>query len=239
MLVTALGSRDTVTVNACVLVIAVIFVAVNFLAEVINAFLNPKEQAKERAYGYAEAFNKDDAKEQYDIYGRLETINAIDQTGERKLLPFEKTSITAGGDIVISTDKDKVVFWDKTFNVETEHIKGEIYYEDSKGVPHPVPHNAFVAFVRLRTGARIGVATIYEDGKFELNLREEYTYGWNDDPIDFYYTTKDSAGNDITYNFNYMEKDEKKSVDLELLYNLAKSQKPIVLTIEQEISDEN
>ena len=50
MLVTALGSRDTVTVNACVLVIAVIFVAVNFLAEVINAFLNPKEQAKERAY---------------------------------------------------------------------------------------------------------------------------------------------------------------------------------------------
>jgi ABC-type dipeptide/oligopeptide/nickel transport system permease component len=50
MLVTALGSRDTVTVNACVLVIAVIFVAVNFLAEVINAFLNPKEQTKERAY---------------------------------------------------------------------------------------------------------------------------------------------------------------------------------------------
>ena len=50
MLVTALGSRDTVTVNACVLVIAVIFVAVNFLAEVINVFLNPKEQSKERVY---------------------------------------------------------------------------------------------------------------------------------------------------------------------------------------------
>lgn len=50
MLVTALGSRDTVTVNACVLVIAVIFVAVNFLAEVINTVLDPKEQAKERAY---------------------------------------------------------------------------------------------------------------------------------------------------------------------------------------------
>ena len=50
MLVTALGSRDTVTINACVLVIAVIFVAVNFLAEVINAVLNPKEQAKECLY---------------------------------------------------------------------------------------------------------------------------------------------------------------------------------------------
>lgn len=50
MLVTALSARDTVTVNACVLVIAVIFVIVNFLAEVINVILNPKEQTKERAY---------------------------------------------------------------------------------------------------------------------------------------------------------------------------------------------
>ncbi|MBE6874188.1 MAG: ABC transporter permease [Ruminococcus albus] len=50
MLVTALGSRDTVTINACVLVIAVIFVAVNFLAEVINAVLDPKKHTKERVY---------------------------------------------------------------------------------------------------------------------------------------------------------------------------------------------
>ena len=48
MLVTALGSRDTVTINACVLVIAVIFVAVNFLAEVINTILDPKERAYDR-----------------------------------------------------------------------------------------------------------------------------------------------------------------------------------------------
>lgn len=50
MLVTALGSRDTVTINACVLVIAVIFVAVNFLAEIINAVLDPKKHTKERVY---------------------------------------------------------------------------------------------------------------------------------------------------------------------------------------------
>lgn len=50
MLVTALSSRDTVTINACVLVIAVIFVAVNFLAEVINAVLDPKKHTKERVY---------------------------------------------------------------------------------------------------------------------------------------------------------------------------------------------
>ena len=50
MLVTALGSRDTVTINACVLVIAVIFVAVNFLAEIVNTLLDPKAHSKERAY---------------------------------------------------------------------------------------------------------------------------------------------------------------------------------------------
>ncbi|MBQ5989688.1 MAG: ABC transporter permease [Oscillospiraceae bacterium] len=50
MLVSALSARDTVTVNACVLVIAVIFVVVNFIAEIINAVLNPKEQKKESAY---------------------------------------------------------------------------------------------------------------------------------------------------------------------------------------------
>ena len=50
MLVSALSARDTVTVNACVLVIAVIFVVVNFIAEIINAILNPKEQKKESTY---------------------------------------------------------------------------------------------------------------------------------------------------------------------------------------------
>ena len=50
MLVTALSSRDTVTINACVLVIAVIFVAVNFLAEIVNTLLDPKAHSKERAY---------------------------------------------------------------------------------------------------------------------------------------------------------------------------------------------
>ncbi|MCR5478887.1 MAG: ABC transporter permease [Ruminococcus sp.] len=51
MLVTALSSRDTVTINACVLVIAVIFVLVNFAAEVINALLDPKRRTKEAGYG--------------------------------------------------------------------------------------------------------------------------------------------------------------------------------------------
>ena len=47
MLVTALSARDTVTINACVLLTAVIFVIVNFIAELINTALNPKEFARE------------------------------------------------------------------------------------------------------------------------------------------------------------------------------------------------
>ena len=172
--------------------------------------------------------NVDLSTTQFNKFGQKVPVEgSIDQTGERKCLPFKKTSITAGGDIHITTDKDRIVFWDKTFNVETEHIKGEIYYKDSKGEQHPVPHNAFVAFVRLRTGARIGVATIYEDGKFELNLREEYTYSWDDDPIDFYYTDSDG----VVYNFNYMEDGAAKSVDLNLLYTLAEKNERIVLTV--------
>ena len=191
-----------------------------------------RHRAHEREFG-AEGLsvvNVDRSTTQFNKFGsKVPVVGSIDQTGERKSLPFKKSSITAGGNIHISTDKDKVIFWDKTFNVETSHIMGEIYYRDEQG-DHPVPHNAFVAFVRLRTGARIGVASIYEDGRFELNLREEYKYTWTDDPIDFYYTIEDNGGNKITYNLNYEVDGEAKSVDLELLNKWANDGTPIILT---------
>ena len=92
----------------------------------------------------------------------------------------------------------------------------------------PLPKDAFVAFVRLRTGARIGVVTVYEDGKFELNLRQEYQFAWEDDSIDLYFTDTDG----IVYNFNYEEGGVAKNVDLDLLYNLVGQGEPIVLTVE-------
>jgi hypothetical protein len=181
-------------------------------------------------YGSLPAANKDESRVQFNKFGQKVPVEgSIDQSGERKCLPFKKKSITAGGDITITTDKDAIVFWDKTFNVETSHIMGKIYYKNEKG-EFPVPHNAFVAFVRLRTGARIGVATIYKDGEFELNLREEYTYTWTDDPIDFYYTVQDAQGNNITYNLNYTVGGVARTVDLETMYQLVMSNQPIVLT---------
>jgi hypothetical protein len=188
-----------------------------------------KKRADERAFGFDEAHNKDVSTSRYDDYGGVQPGVAIDQTGERKRLPFKKTSITSKGDISITSNKEKVVFWDKTFEVKTEHMMGKIYYEKA-GVQYPVPHDAFVAFVRLRTGARIGVVTLTTDGEFELNLRDEYNFGWKDDPIDFYY--KDKTDGKV-YNLNYKEGGEKKTVDLDKLYTLLEGKTHIVLTEQQ------
>lgn len=185
-----------------------------------------KKRDDEKTYGYAEAHNKDLATSRYDDYGGIVPGQTIDQTGERKLLPFKKTSITSKGDISITSNKEKVVFWDKTFEVKTEHMKGTLKYRKN-GQDLNVPNDAFIAFVRLRTGARIGVVTLTSDGQFELNLRDEYRFDWDDDPIDFYYTDKTDGK---VYHFNYTENGEEKSVDLNLLYTLLESNMPIILT---------
>lgn len=138
------------------------------------------------------------------------------------------TSCEHGGDIHISSQTENVVFWEKRFSVDTKHIMGDIYYVKN-GVQLPVPKDAFVAFVRLLTGARIGVVSIHEDGKFELNLRDEYQFAWKDDSIDFYYTDADG----VVYNFHYTEDGTAKSVDLSTLYSLVERNIPIVLTEEQ------
>lgn len=184
-----------------------------------------REREEERKYGNAVAFNKDEATSGYDEYGRLVTNTTYNQQGERKCLPFKKTAITIGGDIEISSDSEKVVFWQKRFSIDTENLEGNIYYEKG-GRRIPMPKDAFVAFVRLRTGARIGVVSIIENGKFELNLRDEYQFAWEDDSIDFYYT--DDEG--VVYNFNYTENGVEKAVDLSTLYNFIEQGEDIVLT---------
>jgi hypothetical protein len=209
-----------------------------------------KKRADERTFGYAPAHHKDEADFLYDNYGGVlsnsdwlqyqkensgnlvKDNGEINQDGERKLLPFKKTSVTSKGDITITSNKEKVVFWDKTFKVKTQHMKGVLKYMKD-GVENFVPDDAFVAFVRLRTNARIGVVTLNPStggpGWFELNLRDEYRFEWNDDPIDFYFTDKDGK----VYNFNYTEGGAKKSVDLDLLYTLLENKTPIVLTEKQ------
>ena len=188
-----------------------------------------RKREDERQYGFAQAFNKDESTSCYDEYGRLQTNVTQNQEGERKLLPFTKTAITVDGDIVISSQADEVVYWQKRFSVDTKHIEGEIYYLKD-GVQHPVPKDSFVAFVRLRTGARIGVVTITADGQYSLNLRDEYQFAWTDDKIDFYFT--DAEGK--TYNLK--EKDGSVGIDLNTLYervNKKDDNSKIVLTYKE------
>jgi hypothetical protein len=109
-----------------------------------------------------------------------------------------------------------VVFWEKRFKVRTEHIYVSRKYR-SVGNTYDVPKDAFIAFVRSNTGARIGVMAVYENGKFELNLREEYRYSWEDDPIVLYYAVSD----DEIY--------KKKLDDIKTLYDMAKRGETLIL----------
>lgn len=202
-----------------------------------------KKREDERAFGFAQAHHNDASTSRYDDYGGVVPPDkmpegGIDQTGERKLLPFTKKSITSKGDISITSNKEKVVFWDKTFKVKTEHMKGQLLYQKAgEEDPTPVPDDAFVAFVRLRTNARIGVVTLNPStggaGEFDLNLRDEYSFEWEDDPIDFYY--RDKATGKV-YNYNYMENGVKKPVSLNMLYSMLqnKNTNAIILTEQPE-----
>lgn len=134
------------------------------------------DRETERQYGYGTVINSDGT--------------GADQTGERKTLPFKTSSIVSAGDIVISSNKEKVVFFDKTFKVSNTPISGTLKY-GTNGLN--VPRSAFVSFERTRNGSRIGSVTVTADGRYELRLRKEYTFNWYTDEVEFHY--EDTDGN--------------------------------------------
>lgn len=96
----------------------------------------------------------------------------MNQSGERKTLHFTTKSIVSAGDIVISSNEEKVVFYSKTFRVTNKSMGGNIYYEDESGSLQPIPSSAFVAFERVSNSSRIGAVTVTADGRYELRLRK-------------------------------------------------------------------
>lgn len=130
----------------------------------------------ERQYGYGTVINSDGT--------------GANQTGERKTLPFKTGSIVSAGDIVISSNKEKVVFFDKTFKVSNTPISGTLKYGTNE---QNVPRSAFVSFERTRNNSRIGSVTVTADGQYELRLRKEYTFNWYTDEVEFHY--EDTDGN--------------------------------------------
>ena len=113
-------------------------------------------------------------------------IDGVSQEGERKTLPFKTARITAAGNIVISSDVEEVVFYEKTFRITNEAISGTIQYNDG-GVLKNVPRDAFVAFARTKDGVRIGSIKVASDGNYTLNLRSEYEFSWSTEEVEFCY----------------------------------------------------
>lgn len=111
----------------------------------------------------------------------------VNQSGERKTLHFTTKSIVSAGDIVISSNEEKVVFYSKTFRVTNSSMGGNIYYTDESGSTQPIPSGAFVAFERVSNSSRIGAVTVTADGRYELRLRKEYTFDWYTNPVQFHY----------------------------------------------------
>lgn len=116
-----------------------------------------------------------------------EDVNAaVSQVGERKSIPFKTKGIVTAGEIIISSDESKVVFYQKKFRVQNSSMTGVIQYRKNGQVAN-IPAGSFVPFEVDPTYNRIGTVTIGDGGQFELRLRSEYRYDWNTDNVKFQY----------------------------------------------------
>ena len=111
---------------------------------------------------------------------------AASQIGERKRIPFTTRNIVSAGDIIISSDESKVVFYQKRFRIQNSSMTGKIQYRKD-GVVTDVPANAFIPFEVEPTYNRIGTVTVHDGGQYELRLRGEYRYDWTTDNVKFQY----------------------------------------------------
>ena len=139
----------------------------------------------------------------------------VSQVGERKSIPFKTKSIVSAGEIVISSDESKVVFYEKRFRIHNSSMAGRIQYEKN-GVLTNVPAGSFVPFEVDPTYNRIGTVTVGNAGGFELRLRSEYRYDWLTDKVKFQYVE-----NDVKYECTFNS--------LNALYNSLEANQSIVL----------
>ncbi|MBE6199683.1 MAG: hypothetical protein E7138_05235 [Rikenellaceae bacterium] len=106
------------------------------------------------------------------------------EPGERKVITFKTKNIVTEGDIVIYTDAEQISYKTKTFNVTNAPFSGTITYGESN---ENVPAGQFISFSREIDGSRIGSVTVTEDGKYQMRLRQEYEFTWDqDDPVKLY-----------------------------------------------------
>ncbi len=169
------------------------------------------DRETERQYGFSGLAVKRDATKDKN---NNNVGNNVSQTGERKRLPFRTKSITSAGDIVISSNKEKVDFFSKTFRISNAPMTGTIHYAESESmsadgvVSHTgkkvIPATGFISFSMTANNERIGVITLESNAngttQYTLHLRgeSEYQYKW-DSEIKLQYTAVDTNGNYVSY----------------------------------------
>lgn len=141
-----------------------------------------KDREKERSFGVADALSKDDS-----VLDLFRLPVSVDQSGERKVIPFRTKQIVSAGDIRISSQEDVVVYYPKRFRVTNSSMTGRLMYMKD-GVAVPVPAGSFVPFEVAPSYNRIGTVAIADGGVFELRMRAEYEYSWAVDVVKFQYT---------------------------------------------------
>ena len=120
------------------------------------------------------------------LKANVDSKTTANQNGERKSIPFKTKSIVSAGDIVISSDESKVVFYQKRFRVQNSSIAGTLQYRKD-GQVRNIPAGSFVPFEMESTYNRIGTVAVSDGGQFELRLRSEYRYDWMTDRVNFQY----------------------------------------------------
>ena len=119
---------------------------------------------------------------------------AASQSEERKRLSFKTKGVVAVGDITISSDETKVVFYQKTFKIQNNSIVGKLAYRSkSTSTVTSIPAGSFVPFEMLPTYNRIGTVAVGAGGEFELRLRSEYKYDWSTDDVKFQFTDENGV----------------------------------------------
>ena len=145
---------------------------------VVGGFIYTVEPTRdaERAFGVAPALIDD-------------TSDANpSQEGERKELPFKTKRVVSIGEITFSTNKEQILYYDKTFNVSNKSIEGNITYGTNTASQMAMPKDSFVVLQRVSDGARVGSFTIDADGHYLLRLRNEYEINWDLDEYKIAYT---------------------------------------------------
>jgi hypothetical protein len=144
--------------------------------------VEPTREA-ERAYGVATALIDDNSEAN------------PSQEGERKELPFRTKRVVSIGDITLSTDKEQILYFDKSFSVSNKSIEGSITYGANSASQQALPKDSFVVLQRVSDGARIGSFTIDSNGHYLLRLRNEYEINWDLDEyrVDFTNSSADGA----------------------------------------------